>query len=155
MKNEFSLGLLALLLLLGCKKEVDPLEELKIPAPENPFSEVCYQGVQEKDTISMTLISKGNQLQYGKLSYNYYEKDKNEGTLVGAFHGDTLVGKYSFHSEGILSVREVIFLKQGNSYIEGFGPVVDDHKGTLTFKDRKAIAFNAALPLVEVPCKEQ
>ena len=155
MKKIVSLGFLGLLLLMGCKKEVNSLEELNIPVPVNPFSEMCYQGIQEKDTISLTLISKGNQLQYGKLSYHYFEKDRNEGTLVGAFHGDTLFGKYSFHSEGALSVREVIFLKQGTSYREGFGPVVDDHKGTLTFKDRKAIAFNSALPLVEVPCKEQ
>jgi len=102
----------------------------------------------------MTLISKGNQLQYGKLTYDYFEKDHNEGTLVGSFHGDTLVGKYSFHSEGVLSVREVVFLKQGNRYLEGFGPVVDNQKGTLTFKDRKAIKFNAAVPLVAVPCNE-
>jgi hypothetical protein len=154
MKKVLVFGWFGMLILVGCKKGSNPADEFKITPPVNPFSEICYQGVQEKDTILMTLISKGNKLQYGKLSYNYFQKDRNEGTLVGAFHGDTLIGKYSFQSEGVTSVREVIFLKQGSSYIEGFGPVVDDHQGNLSFKDIKTIQFNASLPLVEVPCKE-
>ena len=151
MKKNIVLGLLGVLLLFACKKEMT-LEDLKIEKPVNPFSEVCYIGIQGKDTVRMTLITKGDKLQYGKLSYDYFEKDRSEGTLVGAFHGDTLIGKYSFHSEGVISVREVIFLKQGKNYIEGFGPVTDDHRGKVVFQNLKAIQFNDALPLLEVPC---
>ncbi|WP_309640325.1 hypothetical protein [Flavobacterium sp.] len=151
MKKNIVLGLFGVLLLFACKKEMT-LEDLKIEKPVNPFSEVCYIGVQGKDTVRMSLITKGDKLQYGKLSYDYFEKDHSEGTLVGAFHGDTLVGKYSFHSEGVMSVREVIFLKQGKNYIEGFGPVTDDNHGNVVFQNLKAIQFNDALPLLEVPC---
>ena len=128
------------------------VEDLKIEKPVNPFSEVCYMGIQGKDTIKMTLITKGDKLQYGKLSYNYFEKDYSEGTLVGAFKGDTLIGKYSFQSEGVMSVREVIFLKQGNNYIEGFGAVTEDDQKRVVFQDLKAVQFNDAIPLMSVPC---
>ena len=149
MKNIF-LGLFGMLLLGACKKEMT-LDDIKIEKPVNPFSEVCYQGIQDKDTIRMTLITKGDKLQYGKLSYDYFEKDHSEGTLVGAFRGDTLYAKYSFQSEGMMSVREVIFLKQGRNYIEGFGPVTEDH-GKVVFQNLKAVQFNDAIPLMEVPC---
>ncbi len=150
MKNIF-LGLSGIVLFCACKKEIKA-EDIKIDKPVNPFSEVCYQGIQGKDTIRMTLITKGDKLQYGKLSYNFFEKDRSEGTLVGSFRGDTLFGKYSFQSEGVMSVREVIFLKQGKNYIEGFGPVTDDQHGKLVFQNLKAVQFSNAMPLMEVSC---
>ncbi len=128
-------------------------EDFKIEKPVNPFSEICYQSVHGKDTVSMTLIIKGDKLQYGNLSYNYFEKDDNEGTLVGAFRGDTLKAKYSFQSEGTMSVREVIFLKQGKNYLEGYGPVQEDQDGKVVFKDYKEIKFDSSFPLLELPCK--
>ncbi len=130
-------------------------DDFKIEKPVNPFSEMCYEGVQGKDTVSMTLIIKGDKLQYGNLSYNYFEKDDNEGTLVGAFRGDTLKAKYSFQSEGTMSVREVIFLKQGKNYVEGNGPVQEDQDGKVVFKDYKEIQFDSSFPLLEVPCKKE
>ena len=149
MKNILFFGLL---LFISCKKEMNA-EDFKIEKPVNPFSEICYQSVHGKDTISMTLITKGDKLQYGKLSYNYFEKDDNEGTLVGAFRGDTLKAKYSFQSEGTMSVREVIFLKKANTYIEGYGPVKEDQDGKVVFKDYKEIQFDSSSPLLELPCK--
>jgi hypothetical protein len=146
--------LFGLLVLISCKKEMSS-EDFKIEKPVNPFAEICYQGVRGKDTISMTLITKGDKLQYGKLSYQYFEKDYNEGTLVGAFHGDTLIAKYSFQSEGAMSVREVIFLKQGKNYAEGHGPVREDQDGRFVFKDYKEIQFDATFPLLEVPCNKE
>ena len=150
LKKNIFLSLLGILLLLACKKEA-AVEDLKIETTVNPFSEICYLGVKDKDTVSMSLIIKGDTLQYGKLSYNYFQKDFSEGTLVGAFHGDTLLGQYSFQSEGMKSVREVIFLKQGKNYIEGFGPVTEN-QGKVVFQNLKAIQFNNATTLEEVPC---
>jgi hypothetical protein len=42
----------------------------------------------------MSLNIKGNQIASGKLSYKFFEKDKNEGTLVGEIKGDTLFADY-------------------------------------------------------------
>ena len=150
MKNIIFFGLL---LMISCKKEMT-LEDIKIEKPVNPFSEICYQGVQGKDTISMTLITKGKQLQYGKLAYDFFEKDQNEGTLVGTFRGDTLVGKYSFRSEGIDSVREVVFLKDGKNYLVGHGAMIADPSGKLLFKDIRTVQFDTSFLLLEVPCSK-
>ena len=146
--------LFGLLVLISCKKEMSA-EDFKIEKPVNPFAEICYQGVRGKDTISMTLVTKGNKLQYGKLSCNYFEKDYNEGTLVGAFYGDTLKAKYSFQAEGKMSVREVVFLKQGKIYVEGNGPIQENEDGKFVFKNYKEIQFDASFPLIEVPCKNE
>jgi hypothetical protein len=45
-------------------------------------------------------------------------------------------------SEGISSVRQVVFLKKGNTYIEGYGDVVEEASGKVVFKDRKQLQFD-------------
>lgn len=96
----------------------------------------------KKDTILMNLTMKGNQMLSGKLIYNFYEKDKNEGTLIGELKGDTLLADYTFMSEGISFVRQVVFLKKGNTYIEGYGDVIEEASGKVAFKDRKQLKFD-------------
>ncbi|MBP2284557.1 hypothetical protein H4V97_002875 [Flavobacterium sp. CG_23.5] len=156
MKKVLVLSLVLMSILVSCKKEkeveVVPVAPEKI-AVEESISEECYSGTIKKDTISMNLIVKGNQVTSGKLSYNFYEKDKNEGTLVGEIKGDTLLADYTFMSEGVSSVRQVVFLKKGNTYVEGFGDVVDDNKGKVAFKDRKQLKFDGKTVLSKVECK--
>ena len=57
----------------------------------------------------------------GRLRYDFYEKDDNEASLLERRRGDTLVGVYTFYSEGQKSKREVAFLRQGDSLVEGYG----------------------------------
>jgi hypothetical protein len=158
MKKVLVLSLVFMSILVSCKKEkekeveVVPVTQEKI-AVEESISEECYSGTVKKDTISMNLMVKGNQLTSGKLRYNFYEKDKNEGTLVGELKGDTLLADYTFISEGVLSVRQVAFLKKGNTYVEGYGDVVDDNKGKVTFKDTKQLKFDGKTVLSKVECK--
>lgn len=151
MKKSIILCGAGFMLLWACKKEVT-VKVVEKNIAEPLVSESCYQCVQGNDTILMQLIRKGDSLQSGKLSYRFFEKDQNEGIVTGVFHGDTLLGKYKFKSEGMISVREVIFLKRGKSYIEGFGPVDQDAHGQVIFQNLKAIQFNDALPLIEIPC---
>lgn len=117
---------------------------------EEPISEQFYSGNIKKDTILMNLTMKGNQILSGKLIYNFYEKDKNEGTLIGELKGDTLLADYTFMSEGISSVRQVVFLKKGGTYIEGYGDVVEDASGKVIFKDRKQLKFDGKIILSRV-----
>ena len=154
MKKVTVLGIVFMSILVSCKKEKEAVSATseKIVV-EEPASEECYRTVLKKDTISMTLTIKGDELTSGKLSYNFYEKDKSEGALVGEIKGDTLFADYTFMSEGVSSVRQVAFLKKGNTYIEGFGDVVDDNKGKVTFKDRKQLKFEGNIVLSKVDCK--
>ncbi|MFV8375434.1 hypothetical protein [Flavobacterium sp. LB1P71] len=156
MKKVIVLGIVFMSLLVSCKKEREKKEapaELEKIVIEEPVSEECYRTILKKDTISMTLNIKGDQLTSGKLSYNFYEKDKSFGTLVGIIKGDTLFADYAFMSESIATVRQVAFLKKGNTYVEGFGDVVDDNKGKVTFKDAKQLKFDGNIVLSKVECK--
>ena len=141
---------------VSCKKEKETEETPIAPEEivvEETVSEECYSAIIKKDTISMSLKVKGNLIASGKLSYKFFEKDKNEGTLVGEIKGDTLFAEYTFMSEGVSSIREVAFLKKGNTYVEGYGDVVDDNKGKATFKDTKQLKFEGNIVLSKVDCK--
>ena len=156
MKKVILLGVVYMTVFVSCKKEKETEETPIAPEEivvEETVSEECYSAIIKKDTISMSLNVKGNLIASGKLSYKFFEKDKNEGTLVGEIKGDTLFAEYTFMSEGVSSIREVAFLKKGNTYVEGYGDVVDDNKGKVTFKDAKQLKFEGNIVLSKVDCK--
>jgi hypothetical protein len=156
MKKVILLPIIFMSIFISCKKDTEKEEPLvaseKIVIEETKHQE-CYRAILKKDTVSLTLNIKNGQLSSGNLNYNFYEKDKNEGTLVGELKGDTLYADYTFMSEGTSSVREVVFLKKDDSYIEGFGDVVDDNKGKVTFKGKKKLQFDGSIVLSKVDCK--
>lgn len=156
MKKAILLGIVFMIVLASCKK-AEEKEETSHAAAEivvdEPVTQECYIAIIKKDTILMALNKKGGQLTSGKLSYNFYEKDKNAGALVGEIKGDTLFADYTFESEGVSSVRQVVFLKKGTSYVEGFGEIVEDDKGKVTFKDKKQLKFEGNVVLSAVDCK--
>ena len=68
----------------------------------------CYSYAANNDTIEMKLIHVGKSIT-GTLVYKLYEKDKNSGTIQGSMRGDLLVADYTFMSEGVISLRQVVF----------------------------------------------
>src|SRR6187402_3444520 len=98
MKNKFILGFSLLTVLSSCKKE----KTIPAPTPEKemsmeiPVTQECYLGVLKKDTIAMHISVKGAEVTEGKLSYKFFEKDKNDGTFTGQINGDTLFAEYTF-----------------------------------------------------------
>lgn len=155
MKKVILLSAVFISVLVSCKNEKE-MEKAPVSLDGidlKPVSEECYSAIIKKDTISMSLNLKGSQVVSGNLSYKFFEKDKNEGTLVGVIKQDTLVAEYTFMSEGVSSVRQVVFLKQGNTYVEGYGDVVDDNKGKVTFKDINQLKFKGNIVLSKVDCK--
>ncbi|WP_276089877.1 hypothetical protein [Pedobacter sp. JY14-1] len=111
----------------------------------------CYAYVKGRDTVMMQLNVAAEEYT-GTLSYNFYEKDKNKGTFSGEMKGDTLIAEYIFDSEGMRSVREVVFLKRDGKLVEGFGDVVQKETKTV-FKDRSKLKFGDAVVLSEITCK--
>ncbi|RTY74558.1 hypothetical protein [Flavobacterium sp. LS1R10] len=156
MKKGIVLGVIFFSFLISCHKSKQ-LEEAASPNVsiekdvKESILEECYTGVIKNDSISVILKIENEQYVSGKLRYNFYEKDKNNGTLVGEIKGDTLYAAYTFMSEGLVTVRQVVFLKKGNTYVEGYGDVVDN-KGKVTFKDRKQLKFNVSVVLSKVNC---
>ncbi|MNE98222.1 hypothetical protein D3C80_1967130 [compost metagenome] len=67
--------------------------------------------------------------------------------------GDTIIAEYTFDSEGMRSVREVVFVKRadGNIY-EGTGEVMEKG-GKMVFKDRSTLKFSPAMVFTKTDCK--
>ena len=148
MKNTFFL-FAGLLLLASCStrsEDKDTDERNADPLP----AKACYAYLSAKDTVQLDLVITGNTVS-GNLRFNFFEKDKNTGTLTGKLNGDTLIANYRFMSEGITSVTEVIFLRKGESYVQGYGEK-QEVNGATVFKDRKTIRFGESFVLGKVDC---
>lgn len=155
MKKEITI-LLTALAFISCKN--DAIEPLAAPTVQeemvaNESKIICYQGIIKKDTVNLKLHFEEGQDVKGELAYLFFEKDRNNGTLVGQMSGDTLRGNYTFLSEGKESSREVVFLRKGKIMIEAYGDVEEIEKKTI-FKDPKKLYFDSATVLSEVECAE-
>jgi len=111
----------------------------------------CYQYIKNRDTATLSIKTEDNKLT-GTLGYNLYEKDKNAGTITGLVKGDTIITNYTFQSEGQTSVREVVFLKQGDLLKEGFGDV-QEVKGEVKYKDLTKLKFDGSMAFSKIDCK--
>jgi hypothetical protein len=139
------------LLLAACREQAPQTAEAPATtAAPTPAGPQCYAYISGKDTVRLTLTTTQPTVT-GQLSYRYFEKDRNEGTIRGAMHGDTLRAEYTFQSEGVASVREVAFLRRGTGFIEGYGDVVE-RGGAMVFKQTNALRFTSANTLAPVPC---
>lgn len=139
------------LLLAACHEQTPQTAEAPAataaPAPAGPQ---CYAYTSAKDTVRLTLTTTQPTVT-GQLSYRYFEKDRNEGTIRGAMHGDTLRAEYTFQSEGVASVREVAFVRRGTGFVEGYGDVIE-RGGAMVFKQPQALKFTSTTTLAPVPC---
>ncbi|QSW89840.1 MULTISPECIES: hypothetical protein [Flavobacterium] len=159
MKKVLAISSLIVTVLVSCKKEITTTEPVQItPSPPKeaeivePAGDQCYEWSSKGNVIAMSFNVNSHQEVNGKLRYDLVGKDKNEGTLIGNMKGDTLIADYTFSSEGVSSVREVIFLQKDGTLIEGYGEVVTAND-KVSFKDRKQIKFDQKNTLVKVDCK--
>jgi hypothetical protein len=111
----------------------------------------CYTGISGKDSVMLSISSNGERIT-GILSYKFYEKDSNHGSIDGVMKGDTLLADYSFAAEGQSSIRQVAFLKKDNSMVEGYGDV-EEKDGKMQFKNPGALEFGKGFKLEKVDCK--
>lgn len=112
----------------------------------------CYIYIKNRDTATLKLDITGEELT-GELDYKLFEKDSNTGKIAGEMKGDTIIAEYTFDSEGMRSVREVVFVKKddGNIY-EGTGDVIEKD-GKMVFKDRSALKFSPTMVFTKTNCK--
>jgi hypothetical protein len=127
-----------------------PADTLAAPATE-PYADGCYAYMKNRDTASLALKIAGEEIT-GDLSYSLYEKDSNKGTIAGEIKGDTIIAEYDFNSEGVRSIREIVFLKKGDKLYEGYGEV--ETKGMKTmFKNRAQLNFKDGIIFDPTTCK--
>lgn len=128
-----------------------PVDSLTVAAPALDTVSTCYTFKNDKMLVTLHTDVVGTKVT-GQLAYNYAEKDDNSGTIAGAYKGDTLFAEYKFVSEGLESIREVAFVKSGNTLTEGFGEVVENG-GKVVFKDKGTLKYEGT-PLSETPCAQ-
>ncbi|HEA31215.1 MAG TPA: hypothetical protein ENH91_14695 [Leeuwenhoekiella sp.] len=141
MKNRI-LTLLVFLTLSACKNNQEKKNSI--------LEKGCYVYDSNGNTVTME-ITKVGKVVTGNLDMAYSEKDANTGTFLGTLKGDTLIGTYTFNSEGVKSKREIAFLVKNDQLIEGYGELNDD--GT-RFNNSKVIAYSSKMPLKKAACSE-
>lgn len=102
----------------------------------------CYIAHLSKDVYTLQITSQRGAAVIGVLSYNNFEKDSSSGSFVGTLAGSILVGTYSFDSEGMHSIRQVIFKKDGDSFVQGFGSTKTEG-GTEVFEDVSTVTYDS------------
>ena len=126
-------------------------EDTTFTATEPKSASNCYAYTKNRDTAALELRINGEELT-GDLSYTLFEKDSNKGTIAGEVKGDTIIAEYTFDSEGMRSVREVVFLKKDGKLYEGFGPV-EEKGGKTLFTNRSLLKFENSIVFSPADCK--
>ncbi|MCM5663557.1 PH domain-containing protein [Galbibacter mesophilus] len=148
-----------LLLLNGCKKESKSEEnniiEINQASKEDILADIptveCYLFVQGKDSIELKIEIQDDEVM-GSLAYKFFEKDNSTGSLKGDINGEILKADYTFKSEGTTSVREVIFLKDGKTYVPAYGEMT--FKGDKeVFQQSTSLDFKYSQALKQVECE--
>lgn len=110
----------------------------------------CYLFVQNRDTIKLALESVEGKIK-GRLAFRFFEKDASHGVLDGEMHGDTLLATYAFTSEGLMSYREVAFLRRADSFVMGSGEILERGNRDV-FKSPELIEYDSEVVLRHVNC---
>ena len=138
----------------GNESEEKQAEINKESALESVFepTKECYEYLIQKDTYQVSWIQQGNKLK-GSAMYDNYQKDGSHGTLEGEYDAanDLYLFWYSFHAEGMQSVRRLVFKKSGDKLIPGFGDTLETGD-TSNIKNLQSLAFDKRYAYKKVDC---
>ncbi|MCH5596500.1 hypothetical protein [Niabella ginsengisoli] len=116
---------LALISIVSCTSptgkdtENEPkIENVSVEPKAIAGGEQCYLFIAVKDTYALKLNIIDNTVK-GTAVYKNYEKDSSHGAVEGEVDGDIIHLWYSFQSEGMNSVRELYFKKNGDQLTTG------------------------------------
>ena len=114
------------------------------------LSSGCYSQIIKRDSSLLQLEQKANTVT-GALSYNIYQKDRNDGTVQAESVGDIITGWYLFRSEGIVSVRQVSWKINGDELWPGMGEVIQKND-TVLFVQPGNLEYDSTRPFKKIPC---
>jgi hypothetical protein len=102
----------------------------------------------KNDTATMSVNTENKNIT-GSLNYNWYERDDNIGTFKGTIQNDSLiVADYTFQSEGMTSVRQVVFKIKDSMLLQGYGEL-QTKNDTALFRDVNLVIFDTKNPFVK------
>ena len=160
MKSFLLLLCMATLVILSCKNNDKTVSQEQVTGDSlvkesiNDISDSslsgCYSMIVQRDTASLQLEVKGSHVS-GSLSYNLFQKDRNDGTFDGEIKGDMILGWYLFRSEGLMSVRQVAWQVKPGKVIPANGEV-ELRNDSSFYKNPQALSFDSSRAFVKVPC---
>ena len=130
--KKFILSAFIVLTALSCEKkstetvdtQTTPPDSVVVPETNEPVEsstlQTCYMEATGKDTLFVSIDDNLGTIT-GKMRYKNFEKDSSFGDVMGTQNGDTIKLNYTFQAEGIISDREIYFLKKDGNLIEGTG----------------------------------
>ncbi len=111
----------------------------------------CFAQIIGRDTATMQLDAKGITIT-GPLTYDFHEKDRNEGTLQAEMtENDILTGWYLFRSEGTMSVRQLAWKVMKNELWPAVGEM-QERNDSLVFVNADKLSFDSTHAFVKNPC---
>jgi hypothetical protein len=135
---------------IACKNDTPKNTTTTGPIAVEDTAQQCYYYITPKDMVSLRFRVTSKVIT-GNLNYAFAEKDRNTGMIKGHMNGDTLIADYTFMSEGVQSVREVAFLKTGDTFTEGYGEMKEENN-KLCFMNLKTIRFDSQVVLSKMDC---
>ncbi|WP_231463279.1 MULTISPECIES: hypothetical protein [unclassified Pedobacter] len=157
MKKLFSISIALSLFLFSCKSDskkyttVD--SSIMSDKTDNYRSpDECFTYDKNGDNVSLLIYGTGNNKVLGKLNYSLSGKDKNSGQFYGRTVGDTIIVDYKFQSEGVWSIRQVAWIRQGDKLLEGFGETYQDND-IVKFKNYRKLNYGTSIVLEKTICK--
>lgn len=112
----------------------------------------CYWQILKRDTLVAMLQQNGNTIT-GKLNFDNFEKDASSGPVTGMAENNILKLWYSFNSEGMHSVMEVWFKKEGTTLLRGTGEM-GNKADTSYFTNPSGVVFTSNQVMNKVDCNE-
>jgi hypothetical protein len=112
----------------------------------------CYTMIANGDSAFLRLNVIDSMVS-GHLSYHPAQKDRNDGSLKGVVRDGLIVADYTFRSEGMMSVRQVVFKMEGTALAEGYGDL-NTSSDTVRFKDISKLKYMNDRPFLKKPCVE-
>jgi hypothetical protein len=112
----------------------------------------CYAMIRKKDTATLSVHIQDTVIT-GQLNYRWAEKDHNTGTIQGHVQDSLLIANYTYESEGLTSVREVVFKLRGDTLLQGFGEVKEQH-GKMILTQKSQLQFDTALLFLKTDCQK-
>ncbi|HUS01971.1 MAG TPA: hypothetical protein VMY77_09600 [Chitinophagaceae bacterium] len=111
----------------------------------------CYMMAFKQDTARLQLSIKDT-IVTGELNYKWHAKDNNTGTFKGVLRDSLIFADYTFQSEGMVSVREVIFKIGPGKLQQAYGEM-DEKNNMQVFKNRGELKYDSNLVFSKTLCR--
>ena len=147
---------IAIMIIAGCnrnQKLADQNNQDSIAIADSAQSEPpkCYQAVNNADSAFLKIGEVNGEIK-GELSFNFAQKEDTNGTVVGAFKGDTLFVDYNYTLKGVTYKNPQAFLLKGDQLMQGKGEL-SIYLGRTTFNKDTPIDFTEGFVFNLAECK--